>query len=98
MYLEKHRVDSGGGLLTISSTSVSPDLKNARVFVTLLGNEDAIEPVVEKLNADTANYQRYLASALKLRVTPKLHFEFDKTLQRANRVTRLIDELDHPSG
>ncbi|MCG8325047.1 MAG: 30S ribosome-binding factor RbfA [Thiotrichales bacterium] len=97
MYLEKNRLADVAGLITISSTSVSPDLKNARVFVTVLGDDTAIESVVEQLNANTAVYQAYLANSLKLRVTPRLHFEYDKVLARANRITDLIDHLDHPA-
>ncbi len=97
MYLEKNRIETGGGMLTISSADVSPDLKHARVFVTLLGNDAPIQPVLDRLNSDTTTYQRYLASNLKLRVTPKLHFEYDTVLERANRITDLIDGLDHPA-
>jgi len=97
MYLEKNRIATGAGMLTISSTSVSPDLKYARVFITLLGSEDSIQPVIEQLNADAAVYQHYLASALKLRATPKLHFEYDQSLARANRINDLIAHLEHPA-
>lgn len=97
MYLEKNRVHTGGGLLTISSIDVSPDLKNACVYVTLLGNDEAIKPTIEQLNADKASYQHYLGSVLKLRVTPKLRFQYDTSLEQANRVTDLIDKLEHPS-
>lgn len=95
MYLEKNRLQTNG-LLTISSVNVSPDLKNARILITLLGGDDSrVQALLEQLNNNVALYQKHLAGALRLRVTPRLHFEYDRHLERANRITDIIDNLDH---
>ena len=97
MYLEKNRICGGSGMLTVSSVKVSPDLRQATVLVTLLGGENGSRTLVEQLNTDAHVYQKHLAGVLRLRVTPRLHFEYDSHLERAHRISDLIDNLDRSS-
>lgn len=81
------------GLVTISGIDVSPDLTNARVFVTVLRTETP-EATVDGLNRAAGFLRGRLGERLRLRVVPRLVFHYDVTLDRADRVTRLLrDEL-----
>lgn len=81
------------GLVTISGIDVSPDLTNARVFVTVLRTETP-DATVDGLNRAAGFLRARLGERLRLRSVPRLVFHYDATLDRADRVTRLLrDEL-----
>lgn len=81
------------GMVTISGIDVSPDLTNAKVFVTVLQTETP-DATVDGLNRAAGFLRGRLGERLRLRAVPRLVFHYDATLDRADRVTRLLrDEL-----
>ena len=78
-------------LVTITDVDVSPDLKQARVYVTLLGDDAACQSTLEALNRCATFLRRSLAARMNLRSVPALHFVFDASVDRGARVARLIE-------
>jgi len=78
------------GMVTISSVSVSSDLKHAKIYVTVL-EEDKTDETIKTLNYASGFFRSQLAAAVKLRVVPKPHFVFDGSVIRGNRITSLIE-------
>ncbi len=78
-------------LATITYVDMSPDLKSARVYFTLLGGAAAAEPVVAAFNRGVPHLRRELAGRVELRVVPELRFYFDASIERGDRLARLID-------
>jgi ribosome-binding factor A len=85
--------DHALGMVTVSTVDVSPDLKNAKVFFTCIGNTVAVEDVVIRLNEHIGQFRHELSKSLILRSVPKLKFAYDYSLDRANKLTSLIDSL-----
>jgi ribosome-binding factor A len=81
------------GLVTITAVETSPDLRHARVFVSVLGGEKKRERSLEGLGAAHGLLQARLGRELSLKRTPQLTFEYDPTVERGVRMTHLIDEL-----
>jgi ribosome-binding factor A len=81
------------GIVTITGVETSPDLRHARVFVSVLGSERKRERSLAGLAAAHGLLQARLARELRLKRTPQLSFEYDPTVERGVRMTRLIDEL-----
>ena len=77
---------------TITNVDVSPDLKSARVYFTLLAGEAGAEPVLAAFRRASGHLRRELAARVRLRVIPELRFQFDDSVERGDRVSRLIDE------
>jgi ribosome-binding factor A len=80
------------GFVTVTDVKTSPDLRNARVFVSVLGDEPAREATLAGLRSAHGLLQRQLASELRLRRTPTLEFIYDPTTDRALRVEALLRE------
>ncbi len=76
---------------TITSVDVSPDLKSARVYFTLLAGEAAAEPVLAVFKKAAGHLRHALAGRVALRVIPELRFHFDTSIERGDRLTRLIN-------
>ena len=83
-------------LVTITDVDVSPDLKQAKVFVTLLGDDEACKESLAALNRCTGFLRRALSVRMNLRSVPALHFVFDASVERGARVTRLIESAMRP--
>jgi ribosome-binding factor A len=83
------------GLITITGVDVSPDLRDAKVFVSVFGNEKKRKATMAALDAAHGVLQTRLARRLTLKRTPHLSFEYDPTVEHGVRMTKLIDELVH---
>jgi ribosome-binding factor A len=81
------------GFVTVTGVETSPDLKHARVFVSVLGAERKRAQTLAGLQAAHAVLQTQLARELRMKRTPQLAFEYDPTVERGVRMTKLIDEL-----
>jgi ribosome-binding factor A len=81
------------GLVTVTGVETAPDLRHATVFVSVLGSSRKQRVSLLGLEAAHGVLQSRLARELKLKRTPQLTFEYDPTVERGVRMTRLIDEL-----
>ncbi len=81
------------GFVTVTGVETSPDLRHARVFVSVLGSERKRDATLAGLGAAHGVLQARIASELRLKRTPQLAFEYDPTVDRGLRVSQLIDEL-----
>jgi ribosome-binding factor A len=87
------------GFVTVTDVRTSPDLRHARVYVSVLGEgggssqPEQREASLEGLRSAHGYLQGRLASELRLKRTPTLEFAYDDTTDRALRVERLLDEI-----
>ena len=81
------------GFVTITAVKTSTDLRQARVYVSVLGNERKREKTLAGLQSAHGVLQAKLADELRMKRTPQLTFEYDPTVERGMRMSQLIDEL-----
>ena len=90
------------GFVTVTGVETTPDLRQARVFVSVLGSVVKREATLAGLTAAHGVLQSRLGRELRLKRTPQLTFEYDPSVERGVRMTQLIDELgpdsDEPSS
>ncbi len=84
--------------VTITEVKVDPEIMFARVYVNALGDEERKDEVMAGLDRASGFLRRELAQRLKIRSVPELRFVWDKTLQQADRVERLLNNLDIPDA
>jgi ribosome-binding factor A len=80
------------GMVTITDVEVSNDNSHAKVFFTIIGSEAQIESCGHGLNRAAGFLRTQLASRLTIRVAPSLTFEFDASIDRGVRISKLIDD------
>jgi ribosome-binding factor A len=83
------------GMLTITSVDVSPDLSHAKVFFTLL-DQKQLEGTLQGLKRSAGFLRSQLARRIKMYTTPELRFEYDESVERGDRLSRLIDAANKP--
>jgi ribosome-binding factor A len=81
------------GFVTVTGVETSPDLRHARVYVSVFGSEESRQDSLAGLEAAHGVLQSRLARELRMKRTPQLAFEYDPTVERGVRMTQLIDEL-----
>jgi ribosome-binding factor A len=80
-------------LVTVTEVAMTPDLKTARVFVSIYGEEPAAAEVLEGLNAASGAAQRQIADRLKLRFTPKVEFRRDESIAYGAKIEAILQEI-----
>ena len=81
------------GFVTVTAVDTSPDLRAARVYVSVLGNEDERQAALAGLTSSRGFLQGRIGDELRMKRTPALSFHYDDTIERADRMTRLINEV-----
>ena len=80
------------GFVTVTAVETTPDLRNARVFFSVLGDEEARQDALAGLRHSRGFLQARIGTELHMKRTPTLEFVYDETSERAERLTRLIEE------
>jgi ribosome-binding factor A len=84
-------------LVSINAVDVTPDLKNAHVFVSILGAASGAR-VIDKLEAHRPALQAELSRHVVLKYTPHLIFHIDDSIERGARVLEILQDLEKPRG
>jgi ribosome-binding factor A len=80
------------GFVTVTGVETTPDLRNARVFFSVLGDDAARDDAMAGLRHSRGYLQSVINSELRMKRTPSLEFIYDSTSERAERLSRLIEE------
>jgi len=78
------------GFVTVTEVNTSPDLRSARVYVSVLGSHEERESSLAGLRSSQGVLQGKIASAMRLKRTPTLTFEYDESTERGDRISRLL--------
>jgi ribosome-binding factor A len=80
------------GFVTVTSVDTSTDLRQARVYVSVLGSEEERSETLAGLQSAHAVLQQAVATELRMKRTPTLQFVFDESIDRGMRITELLDD------
>jgi ribosome-binding factor A len=90
--IAKDLLDPRVGFVTVTGVKTSQDLRHASVYVSVLGDEQARADSLAGLRSAHGFLQGRVAAELTLRRTPTLSFEYDESVDRGMRVSRLLAE------
>jgi ribosome-binding factor A len=87
------------GVITITQVKTSADLRNARVYVSVMGDADAKRQALAGIESAATFLRHELRDRLSLRYVPFMKFELDESMENANALLRMIDQLKaQPAG
>lgn len=84
------------GFVTVTDAVISPDLKEGRIYISVIGNDEQKQQALATLEARHGHIQHELAGRVVLKYTPRLKFLLDETESRAQHIEHLLDELGPP--
>lgn len=80
------------GFVTLTSIKLSDDLRNAKVFVSVLG-ENKKDTALEGLNSASNYIRKEIGKRIRIRYTPELVFKIDESIEQSMRINRILEEL-----
>ena len=83
-----------GDFISVTEVSTTPDLKYAKVYVSRIGSEEEKQETLHVLASAAGFFRRELAKRLNLRSVPEVSFHWDDSIERGDRLLRLIDEVN----
>ena len=86
------------GLVSVTSVEVAGDLQHCKIFVSVYGSEEERRQALEGLKAATPYVKGELGRRLKLRRTPEVVFQVDRSLERGTAVLGLLQKLEQERG
>ncbi len=81
------------GFMSITGVEMSPDLRSARVFVSVLGTDEERASTLAALRSGALFIRHHLKPRLRMRQIPELDFRDDRSMERAEEITRAISEM-----
>jgi ribosome-binding factor A len=86
--------DPGIGFVTVTGVEVTPDLSQARVFLSVLGSDEQKEATLQALSRAKGFLRTELGKRIRLRHTPDLLFKFDTSIEYGSRIERLLEQIN----
>ena len=80
------------GFVTVTGVETSPDLRHARVYVSVLGSNDERRAALDGLRSSAGFLQAKVGEELRMKRTPTLEFEYDDSIDRGMRISELLDK------
>jgi ribosome-binding factor A len=93
MLLQQRVDDPRLALVTVTGVEVTPDLRVAHVYVSIMDDDVEVKETLAGLKRAAGFLRRELATFVSLRYTPELHFRLDSSLEQGLRIDRLLDSL-----
>ena len=94
MIISREIADPRGGFATVTSVETTPDLRHAKVFVSVIGQAADRKATLSALGRAMPFIQHELGKRLRIKRIPQFHLELDDTLERGTRVLHLLNELE----
>jgi ribosome-binding factor A len=93
MFIARELNDRAVGLITVMEVQMTPDLKIARIYVSVLGSPEVKEAALARLEEIKGELRSHLGSHIRLKFTPSVQFHLDETMERVDKINRLIQQI-----
>ena len=86
------------GFITITEVHMTPDLRIAKIYVSIMGNGDAKDRTMEMLEEKKGEIRSFIGRHVRLKFTPSVQFYIDETLDRVEKINNLIKQIHKNEG
>jgi ribosome-binding factor A len=83
-------------LVTVQEVDITPDLKNAHVYIGVIGTPEEQHAAMAQLHGARQRLQHEISRRVIMKFTPHLHFKLDQTGERGDRILQILEELHIP--
>ena len=93
MFLTREYRDSSYGFITVTDVQVTPDLRIAKIYVSILGNNEVRERTMKMLKDNKGEIRSFIGSHVRIKFTPTVQFHIDETMDRVEKIEKLIKQI-----
>ncbi len=97
-YFTREYRDPSYGFITVTEVHVTPDLRIAKIYVSVMGNGEVKSRTLKMLEDHKGEIRSFIGSSLRLKFTPSVQFYIDETLDRVERIDQLIKKIHKDDG
>lgn len=94
--LIRREVSFEAALVTLQQVDITPDLKHAHAFISVIGSDEQAKAAMAKLHDARKSLQHLLSKRVILKYTPQLHFKLDESIERGTRIINILNEIEIP--
>jgi ribosome-binding factor A len=92
--IEKHVEHKRDCLVSVTEVNTNPDLKQAKVHISILGSDDAKKDIMSRLLKKRKLIQQQMSRHITLKYTPVLNFQYDSRIESGDNVLAMLNKLD----
>jgi ribosome-binding factor A len=92
----RKRYQSESVTMTVTEVRVAPDLRDARVFISVIGSAELAEEKLEWIRSRAADIREEVGRRIVLKFLPKFEYVLDRSSVRGSRILQVLDEIEHP--
>ena len=96
LYLRQEAKDPRIGFVTVTAVEVTRDLRQAKVFVSVMGSDEERRATLQGLESAAGHLRSRIGRVLRLRVAPEITFRYDDSVARAAKIEALLAEIKQP--
>ena len=93
--LRRELKDPRLGFVTITDAQVSPDMRHAKIFISVLGAENVRKENMAVLKKSEKYVRQMLAKRMRMRTVPEIDFRFDESVDRGIKMLELLEKIKH---
>lgn len=82
-----------GGFVTVTQVSISPDLRHARILISVIGSEEEKKTVLQALTSASGFLRKEIGNRLRMRYSPELSFRYDDSIDQGAQVLQLMSQM-----
>lgn len=98
MILEEIKDPRIKGMVSITEINVTKDLRYAKVYISIYGNEEEKKETIEGLKSASGYIRHEIGKRIKMRYTPEISFELDKSIEYGVHISEVLKELKNQEG
>jgi ribosome-binding factor A len=93
LIIQRELKDPRAGFITVTAVELSSDLKSAKIFYSVLGDEESKDKSEQALKSASGFIQRQIGIRMRLRYTPQVIFKYDHSIERGARIEEILKEI-----
>ena len=92
-FLSREYRDPAYAFITVTNVHVSPDLRIAKIYVSIMGSPEKKDATLHMLENNKGEIRSFIGNQVRLKFTPSIHFFIDETMDRVERINQLIKQI-----
>jgi ribosome-binding factor A len=92
-YISREYRDPSYGFITVTDVQISPDLRIAKIYVSIMGSQEQKQTTLALLEQKKGAIRSFIGSQIRLKFTPALQIYIDETMDRVDRIDKLIRQI-----
>jgi ribosome-binding factor A len=93
LIIQRNLSELSKAFITVTDVRMSPDLRIAKVYISIFGSPDVKESTLKMIEANKKEIRSLIGARVRLKFTPEIHFHLDETLDRVETINNLIKQI-----